>query len=258
MGYSDGYVERQTGISLGGKIAIALALLVGLPIIAAFGYGVYSTVLVSSETKLARALENSPEAKGFFAGLKHHYPQEYAALNAKVIEAVERGDGHAGVMLILNKANAFQHSHAAEAANAPDPQLTTILEGQIKVLAIAIRKPDMCKRSLSGIPGQMSALSAAESQKMEANQRGFVAGAAAGRDHPVKRPSLYYSDQQALLGQLRQRGVALEELNGLDQPGATDAASIRKCTVALELLRAVAALPPAQSMRIFAQFVRTS
>ena len=82
MAYGDDYVERRGGLSLGGKIAIALAALIGLPIIAAFAYGVYSTVLVSPETKLARAIDNSPEAKGFYAGLKRNYPQEYAALNA--------------------------------------------------------------------------------------------------------------------------------------------------------------------------------
>ena len=258
MAYGDDYVERRGGLSLGGKIAIALAALIGLPIIAAFAYGVYSTVLVSPETKLARAIDNSPEAKGFYAGLKRNYPQEYAALNAAVLPLVERGNATDGVMMILRKANDFQHSHSAEVASAPDDQLAAILSGQIKVLGIAVTKPEMCKRSLSGVPGRLPALSADESRKMEANQFSFVAGAAAGRDHPVKRPGIYPSDQQAIIGQLRGRGIAVDELKGLDQPGTNEAASIRKCTVALELLKAVAALPKAQSLRIFAQFVRAS
>ncbi len=258
MGYSDGYVERQAGIGLGGKIAIALALLIGLPIVLAFGYGIYSTVMVSRETKLERAMANAPEAKGFFAGLKLHYPQEYAALNASALQLAERDRALEGVMLILRKANEFQHSHATEAANAPDQLLSAVLNNQIKVSAFVVHKPEFCKRGLSGNPGQLPAMSADEMRKLEANQLGFVAAAAAGRDHPVKRPALYYSDQQTLFGKLGQRGVAVAELSELNRPGASDAASLRKCMVALELLRAVAALPPAQSMRIFAQLVRTS
>lgn len=258
MAYSDDYVERKAGISTGAKIAVALVALIGLPIVAAFAFGIYSTFLVGSETRLVRALDSSPEARSFFSALKRHNPGDYAALNTAALQAVELGNGQSGVMLILRKSIEFQHAHGAEAADAPDDKLVSLLAAQIAILRINTKKPQMCKQSLSGAPGQMPKTTDLEDTQLGASQTLFVASAAAGREHPLHRRKFDYNDQQALFAELGKRKVASSELSSLGTPAVDTATSLRRCVVALALLESVQALPKAQSMRVFAQLLRAS
>lgn len=257
MAYSDGYQERQAGMSTGAKIAIALMLLIGLPIVAAMGYGIYSTFMISPDKRLERAIAGSPEAKGFVAAVKTRFQGEYSDMHEVAIRTiVEGGSDEAAQRVVLSHLRLFTQNHTSEVAAAPDSQLAAFLGAQVASAKVTTRHMEICRAGQTFVPERLPPLNDREEQVLEQVTVRFVEAAAAGRDHPVKRQEYAYSDQQALVGKMKDKGVSLAELNGLGGRANGDAAMKRKCVIAATMLGVLNDMPREQGLRIYAHLLR--
>lgn len=256
MAYSDGYQERQAGISTGAKIAIALVLLIGLPIIAAMGYGIYSTFMISPEKRFERAIAGSPEAKGFANALKVSFQGEYAEMHeAAIREIVQGGNESDAQRVVLNNLRWFGGEYRDEVAQASDQHLSAFLASQVSSSKVTIRHIEICRAGQLNRQEQLPKLNEREAQALEATSVKFVEAAASGRDRPVRRAAYSYADQQALVAKMKSKGYALADLEMLDKPSTDQGIMQRKCKVHSAMLEALAALPREQGLRIFAHLI---
>lgn len=256
MAYSDGYQERRAGMSTGAKIAIALVLLIGLPIVAAMGYGIYSTFMVSPEKRFERAVAGAPEARGFVAALKTRYQGEYADMHEVAIRAIVQGGGESAAQrVVFDHLRLFAQNNRDTVALAPDPQLSALLKSQAAAARVTARHIELCRASISAVPQKLPKLNKAEEQAMEVATANFVLAAAAGRDRPVKRKPYAYADQQVLAAKMQAKGYTLTELDAVNQPASSEAAMMRKCAISSTLFTSLAALPGEQGLRIFSHLI---
>lgn len=254
---SDGYQERDAGMSLGAKIAIALVALIGLPIVAAGGYGIYSTFMVSPETRLERALAGSPEARAFFKATRSHFQGEHADMRDVAMRAIVEGQGdHAAQRVVLQHFRLFSQNHTSEVAAAPDRELGAFLAAQVASAKVTTRHKEICRAGQTFVPEKLPKLDSREEQALEQVTDKFVQAAAAGRDRPVKRKDYTYPDQRALIDQAKAKGITLSELDSLGAPANGDAAMMRKCVIATTLLGVLNDMPRDQGLRIYSHLLR--
>lgn len=256
MAYSDGYQERQVGMSTGAKVAIALVLLIGLPIVAAMGYGIYSTFMISPEKRFERAIAGSPEARGFAKALKASFHGEYAEMHeAAIREIVQGGNESDAQRVVLNNLRWFGGEYRDEVARASDQHLSAFLAVQVAASKVASRHVAICRAGQLNRQEQLPKLNEREAQALETSTAKFVEAAASGRDRPVKRAAYAYADQQALVAKMKAKGYTLADLEQLGQPSTDQAVMLHKCKVNSAMIEVLAGLPREQGLRIFAHLI---
>jgi hypothetical protein len=256
MAYSDGYQERQAGMSAGAKIVIALVLLIGLPIIAAMGYGIYSAFMISPETRFERAIAKSPEARGFAKALKVKFHGEYAEMHdAAIREIVQGGNESDAQRVVLNNLRWFGSEYRDEVARASDQHLSALMAVQVDASKVASRHVAICRAGLLNRQEQLPKLNEREEQALEVSTVKFVEAAASGRDRPVKRAAYAYADQQALVAKMKAKGYTLADLELLGQPSTDQGVLLRKCRINGAMIEALVALPREQGLRIYAHLI---
>ncbi|HEX4847766.1 MAG TPA: hypothetical protein VFV30_06455 [Novosphingobium sp.] len=255
-GYED---PDRDGLGLGAKIAIGLGVLVGLPLIAAFAYGIYVTLLMTPEQKFDRMLEAEPEARIFIDPLKKHYPEEYEDLRGSVLVALQGTNGELnGRLASMGFMNGFVVRHGYEAALAPDADLKPLLDAQTNAFAVFAANPNACESAIRQVPLADDKMKKQDKVTLIRFSGQFVKTAAAGRDRPVRRDRAGPEDQTALIEAMRAEGVSPSDLRDLDPAGGAREEAVRRCGVLHKTLRAVQKLPPERSVRIYALLLGSS
>lgn len=253
-----GYVDPdQDGMSIGAKIAIGLAALVGLPLILAFAYGIYVAFVMTPDQKFERMLAAEPEARIYVEPLKKHFPEEFADLRDSLISGLQGTDKEmAGRMATLGFMNDFVARHSYEAALAPDDQLAVLLDAQVKSFEVFQRSPKACFAMLRQVPPKDDTMSKADKVVMIGFAGKFVEAAAAGRDRPAPREALRQTDQIAVQRFLMADKISPDELDKMGSPVTGQADAERRCHVVYRLYKNILAMPRPQALRIFATVLR--
>jgi hypothetical protein len=252
-GYED---PDREGMSTGAKIAIALGVLIGLPVIAAFAYGIYITFLMTPDQKFERMLAAEPEVMIFVEPLKKNYPEEYEEFKGSMLSALNSGNGEMGGRLAsMGFMNGFAVRHAYEAALASDERMKALLDAHVGAFEVFGRNSKACESAMRQVPLADDKLSQKDKLSLIRFSGSFVLAAAAGRDHPLRRERMTPADQLALVRQLAPQGVTPFDLQRA-QPGASaQEESQRRCTVLYKLFKTVQGLPREQSVRVYAQML---
>ncbi len=250
--------ERRT-LGTPARIAIGCALLVGVPLVLLFAYGVYIAAFQSPEDRFADMLKDKPRLAKLVEPIKRSYPTEYKRLVKKIDDANAMQLSEDELLpFIADFMTGLWSRHRDAMAQAGNPEVLALMKAQGRLAEVATRNPTICRIQFADIDFRRWNL-AKDRQAKEAIYGVTMAvanAAAAGREHPTERILPSQSDQMALGRAMQARGLTNPQLAKLRQNPPVESDLEENCRTLNLVMDSVLSLPEAQIQRFGTQQMR--
>lgn len=253
----DEELERERrSLGTGARVAIGALLLIGVPMVLLFAYGIYIAMFETAEDRFAAMLEDKPRLAKLVDPVKRVYPDEYQVLVQRLDDA--KGTSLSEAELIPFFADFMAElwmRHREDMRRAGDAEVLAVLQGQRQVAAVATRNPTICKIQFHDIRFEdwNLAKDREAADALYGMSLAIANAAAAGRERPASREAPTVADQIALGNALRSRGLTDAHMNRLRTPNPADSELKANCDTLDKLFASVLSLQPRQIQRFGTQ-----
>ena len=228
-----------------GLVVLGLVARVGFGVVAAGGFNNYFYPAGAVDQEVMAELGKFPGNGVLIAQLEADFPDEYKDFVDKVGKAARAQGPDNQVLVVANSwLGSFLAAHARDFAGAPLPALDAALAAEQTYLAgLQAYDPIVCGAVVTGAPLDKPLTAALEEQAGAVVASKFAA-IKAGRTDQQLRFAITPKDREALVGDLKARGLVEDQLKVLS--GEADPSSISgelACEAAVTLNEAIRAQP---------------